>query len=72
MESLTIVVAFNNGKFIASAPGHKSAASHLGPREGALAMADSVWGAGDHVAVCTEVHGREAKGTFLITREGGR
>lgn len=68
-DSLTIIVAYEDGIFVASRPGiNGSNASQHGPREAALRMAEEHWGKGDHVAVCSEVHGNKQSATFIITR----
>lgn len=68
-NSITIVVAFKDGYFFGSAPGHRPVGHPFGPREGALAFANEIWGRGEHNAVCSEVHGDKLSATFILTRE---
>lgn len=70
-NSITIAVRYSAGSFIASTTDRKPVrVQHfLCPRQAALDLADKLWGKGQHLAFCSEVHQDSLGSNFILTRE---
>lgn len=69
-DALTITVRLSAGSFIASTSGDKpQRVQHmLCPRQAALDLAEKLWGKGDHIAYCSEIHPDSHGANYLLTR----